>query len=791
MTRQHGFELLVERHITELNTHARLFRHVQTGAELLSLENEDENKVFSINFRTPPPDSTGLPHIMEHSVLCGSRKYPVREPFVELMKGSLATFVNAFTFPDKTCYPVASQNVQDFYNLIDVYMDAVLYPLITPHTLAQEGWHYELNNPGEPLTYKGVVFNEMKGAYSAPDDLLYKHTQETLFPGHAYGLDSGGDPAVIPNLTYAQFKAFHDTYYHPSNARIFFYGDDDPEERLRRMDAYLKEFSAAQIASEIPLMPPFEQPRRLEFPYAVEAGEENPKAFLVVNWVLPETRNCKSALAFTILEQLLIGTPASPLRKALIDAGLGEDLAGVGMEMNLRQAIFSTGLKGILPSDADKVEALMLSTLRTLAGEGISPDTVAASLNTMEFRLRENNTGRFPRGLSLMLRALQSWLYGRDPIERLSFEIPLEEIKTSLAQGETYFENLIRAALLENPHRVTILLKPDPSLAQRQEADEKARLEAAQAAMSQADLKAVLENMAALKHHQETPDTPEALATLPSLRVADLERLNKAIPLEIFSPHGSRIFYHDLFTNGILYLDVGLDLHTLPQEYLPYVNLFGRALLEMGTEKEDYVSLLQRIGRNTGGIKPVASSAAIVGERSGSSWLFLRGKAMPAQAADLLGILRDVLLTARLDNPERFRQIMLEEKANLEMQLSPMGHLYTGLRLQANLGESDWADEQMSGVSYLFFLRRLSEQAEQDWPAVLAALEHMRRILLNRRTLLCNVTLDAANWAHFQPRLEEFIAGLPEAPAAVCTVETGSAALARRADHAQPGELCG
>jgi presequence protease len=395
-----AFNLIREQNIPELNSVAKLYVHKRTGARLLSIINDDENKVFSINFRTTPKDSTGVPHILEHSVLNGSEKYPVKEPFVELLKGSLATFVNAFTFPDKTCYPVASQNLQDFYNLIDVYMDAVLHPLISEQTLMQEGWHYEINDPNEPLTYKGVVFNEMKGAYSSPDGILETRVIESLFPRHIYGVDSGGDPRHIPDLTYENFRNFWETYYHPSNSFIFFYGNDDPEQRLKLMEGYLKPYKKKKVKSVVPLAKPFRRPRKVE--YAYDAGEDkdiDKKHYLVVNWKLPDTSDAVLNFSLRILGHILIGTPASPLKKALLDSGLGEDLAGIGMETEMRHLIFSTGLKGTRKRHAKKIEKLIMDTLESLARDGIDPDMVAASMNTVEFRLRENNTGAFPSAL--------------------------------------------------------------------------------------------------------------------------------------------------------------------------------------------------------------------------------------------------------------------------------------------------------------------------------------------------------------------------------------------------------
>ncbi|GAB4409862.1 MAG: insulinase family protein [Anaerolineae bacterium] len=766
MSELHGFELIRERAIPELNMTARLFRHVRTGAELLSIENDDENKVFGITFFTPTPDSTGLPHIIEHSVLCGSRKYPIKEPFVELLKGSLQTFVNAMTFPDKTMYPVASQNLQDFYNLVDVYLDAVFYPRLTPYTLLQEGWHYELDDPSAPLTYKGVVFNEMKGAYSDPDDLLEQYVKASLFPDTMYREDSGGNPEVIPSLTYEQFRAYHATYYHPSNARIFFYGDDPPEERLRLVNEYLKDFEPLEIPRPNLDQPSFDAPRRHVHRFAVneQPEEERPQGQVTVNWALSTAKDPETVLSLTILNHILIGTPASPLRKALIDSGLGEDLAGVGLELDLYHSIFSTGLRGADPANADQIEALILQTLDDLAEQGIDREMIEASLNTVEFTLRENNTGRLPRGLVLGWRAIQSWLYGGDPLETLAFEAPLQAIKDRLASEPRMFEALIRSALLENPHRTTVVLQPDPTLARQREEAERARLAAIRARMDDNELRRVVEETLTLHRLQQTPDPPEALATIPHLRLEDLDRQNKRIPISIAWQEGTPVLFHDLATNGILYLDLGFDLHILPQELLPYVPLFGRALLEMGTETEDFVRLARRIGRKTGGIRP---DSLALHPRQGAqavTWQLLRGKATVAQVPDLLAILRDVLLTVRLDNRERFRQLVLEEKASQEAGIVPAGHLVVRQRLQARFNEAEWAAEQMGGVSYLFFLRNLIERIDNDWPGVLEALEAMRRLLINRQAMLVNATLDAANWASVQPQIAAFLEQMPAAP---------------------------
>jgi len=756
------FSLLQEQIIPELNASVRHYVHKRTGARLLSVINDDENKVFSISFRTPPKDSTGVAHILEHSVLNGSEKYPVKDPFVQLRKGSLATFVNAMTYPDKTCYPVASQNIQDFYNLIEVYIDAVLHPLISEQTFMQEGWHYELNDPSEPLTYKGVVFNEMKGAYSSPDGVLGIQVRNSLFPKHVYGVVSGGDPHYIPDLTYEDFKSFHETYYHPSNSFIFFYGNDNPEKRLELMEKYLKPYKKLRVKSNIPLRKPFKRAKKVQQAY--DAGQDadiRKKHYLTVNWVLPDTSDPVMNFSLRILAHILIGTPASPLKKALLDSGLGEDLAGIGLESDVRQIVFSAGLKGTRARDAKKIEGLIFNTLENLVREGIDPDMIAAAINTIEFRLRENNTGAFPRGIALMLRSLTTWLHDDDPMKLLAFEAPLNDIKARLANDNRYFEKLIQAHLLDNKHRTTLRLKPDPELGRRFDEEEKDRLAKIRASLTDQQLNEIAENTKRLKERQETPDSEEALATIPVLKLQDLEKQSKTIPIEVMEMQDAKVLYHDLFTNGIVYLDLGFDLHAVPKDLLPLTEVFARALLEMGTETEDYVKLSQRIGKGTGGISSTAVTATAFGSRGSVAKLFLRGKATVQQSAELLNILKDVLLTAKFDNRERLKQIVLEERAGMESALVPQGHVYVNQRLRSQFGESGWAKEQMSGISYLLALRDLEKAMDKKWASVLGKLEAMRAALVNRKTLLGNVTVDSANWNIFKPQFEAFLSSLP------------------------------
>jgi hypothetical protein len=768
MTARDKFELIFEKQIRELKGAARFYRHIATGAELLSIINEDDNKVFGICFRTPPPDSSGVAHILEHSVLCGSRKYPVREPFVELIKGSLKTFLNAFTYPDKTCYPVASQNAQDFYNLVDVYLDAVFYPRLTPFVFRQEGWHYELNEPQAPLEIKGVVYNEMKGVYSSPDSLLTELSQQSLFPDTTYGLDSGGDPRVIPSLTFEQFLSFHKKFYHPSNSRIYFYGNDNPDRRLEIVQEYLEDFDRTEPESAVPLQGLKTVSARIVRSFGVgpdEGVSGGLKGMVTVNWLLPEVTGAGLNLAFQILEYVLIGMPGSPLKKALIDSGLGEDIAGAGLEAELRQLFFSAGLKGIRVGDAEKVEIIILETLSTLARNGIDPETIEAGVNTIEFRLRENNYGSFPQGLAVMLRTLSTWLYDADPTSLAAFESPLNQVKEKLRSGG-FLEDLIRRYFLENPHRTIVLLQPEPGLAEKETEEETKRLEAIKHSFPADEMRRIIEGAQKLKEIQSSPDSPEALATIPVLRISDLDKRNRIIPIEPGPVAGVLGFYHDLFTSGIAYLDVGFNLQVLPERYLPYAPLFGRVLLEMGTNFQDFVSLSQKISRKTGGIRPEVFTSAVIKDRSHAAWLFLRGKSMTGHMGDLADILAEVLGAVKLDNRERFRQIVLGEKARQERKIIPNGHQIVNQRIRAHFNQADWVRELTDGISYFLFLGKLAEEIDQNWGKVLADLEEVRSLLINIPTMAFNLTADRQDLHSIEGPMRGFLRSLPDrAPA--------------------------
>lgn len=746
--RQHGFTLAEERQLAEVGGTARLWRHEATGAELLSICNADENKCFGVSFCTPPGDSTGVAHILEHSVLCGSDRYPVKEPFVELLKGSLQTFLNAFTFPDKTCYPVANANLRDFYNLMDVYLDAVFHPRLSEDTFRQEGWHVEAVE-GRPWTYKGVVYNEMKGAYSSPDSVLAEKSQQAVFPDTLYSLDSGGDPQRIPDLSYRAFCDFHRSHYQPGNARFFFWGDDPEPERLRRIDAALAGLEARPPEGGVPLQQRLSAPRRVEVPYAAAPGET--RAQFTINWLLAERGNVGEALLMEMLEHILEGLPGSPLRMALIASGLGEDVTGCGLETDLRQMYYSTGLKGIAPADVPRAEALILDTLRQLAEKGIPAEAVEAAVNSVEFACRENNSGRFPRGLAAMIQSLSTWLYGGDALAPLAWEAPLAAIKARVAAGEPVFEDALRRNFLENPHRVHVLLLPDAELGEQRRAAEAARLEALAAGTPPEQRAALIEETRRLEAAQAAPDSPEALATIPALGLADLPAANAIIPTaeEAMPGHGARRTWlaHELPTAGIAYVNLLLPVARLPERLLPLLPLFARSLTETGTARRDMAALGALMAAKTGGLGASPLTGLTVGGRETFCYLSIAGKAVYDKVPELFDILSEILLEPARDPAvlrERLGQMLLEEKARLEYGLQTAGHAAVGARLRARFTGEGALSERLAGLSYLESVRTLLNRHAQEPDSLLADLEQLRAAIVASGDAILDCTAEAA-----------------------------------------------
>ena len=791
-----AFSLVRSETIDEYGAVCHVYEHVASKAQVLSVVADDDNKVFGITFRTPPRDSTGLPHILEHSVLCGSKNYPTKEPFVELLKGSLQTFLNAFTYPDRTCYPVASQNLEDFRNLARVYLDAVFYPRAASDetVLQQEGWHYEVDDDSK-LTYSGVVYNEMKGVYSSPDSLMQRAAQQALFPDNAYGVDSGGDPNAIPDLDFAQFQAFHGEFYHPTNSRIFFYGDDDPLERLELLDEYLSDFVERKGDTEVATQKiTFPEPKKIVEKFPASPGDDGPGGahMVSVNWLLAsEPMSPKDELGLGVLDHLLLGTSTSRLRKALTDSGLGESVIGGGLSDELKQPTFAVGLKGVEAENVEKVEALVVDTLKAIEAEGFDPAALAASKNTIEFGMREFNTGSFPKGLSFMLGMMRNWIYDRDPVEALRFEAPLAELKKELADdADAYFAGLISKLLTSNTHRVTVEMRPDETLEETQKAEEAGRLAAIRDDMSPEDLAAVEATAAALKEKQMSSDDPEALATIPTLGKADLTREVRTIPRTEGLVDGEKVVLleRELATAGIVYTEMALDLRSaLDADDLPYVPLFARMLLETGVAgKYDPVGLQRAIGAKTGGVSAsimntlkVSADGAIGDPDDLVYRLVLRGKATHENAGELYELMGDVLLGADFASAEkRVVEMLKESKARYESAFRTSGQSFASARISATLSLPALVSELTSGVSHYESVLAMLDEAQSDFPALLAKLEAIRSKVLAtaRDTAVINLTGDAKALAAAKPELAPLCAKLPAAADAAAKPDWSSLA---------------
>uniref|UniRef100_A0A7R9U8K2 Peptidase M16C associated domain-containing protein n=1 Tax=Pinguiococcus pyrenoidosus TaxID=172671 RepID=A0A7R9U8K2_9STRA len=775
-----SYEVVGTEYVREYDAVLWQYRHKKTGAQVLSVGIDDDNKVFGVVFRTPPEDSTGLPHILEHSVLCGSRKYPTKEPFVELLKGSLQTFLNAFTYPDRTCYPVASQNTKDFYNLMNVYLDAVFFPraINDPQVLAQEGWHYELEQKDQPLTYKGVVFNEMKGVYSSPDARMSRQVQRELFSSNTYHVDSGGDPTAIPNLTFQDFKNFHGRFYHPSNARVYFYGDDDPLERLNVLDDYLSEFEPVDPNSAIQWEKKKDAPwkKTSAFPASEEDVKKGQGHMVTVNWLLndaPFTQ--KEQLTVSMLDYLLLNDISSPLYRSLLESNLGSAVIGGGLSSELLQSTYNVGLKGVKAEKAEEVEPLILSTLERIAEEGFPQDAIDACVNSIEFSLREFNTGSFPRGLSFMLGTMREWIYDGNPADGVRFDDTLAELKADLEKrGGQVFVDALKELLLDNGHRLTMTMVPDASLEAKIVKEEEDRLAAVKAELTDADLDRIIQETEELRAAQAAEDPPEAKASIPALTIDDLERKAKTTPIEVRKglngPDGGALLVtHELPSNGILYADVGLDLSSLAWEDVPLMSLFSDMLLECGTNKEDETTLTRRIGRHTGGVRS-AILRDLVEHPEGKCvegdeivhYLFLRGKAVPDKVSELFAIMKDILTDVNLDRQSRVIEMLRETKASMESSIVTSGHAFAASRLAAHDTGFGVLREQTGGVTYLNTVRELLEQAENEWPSLLSRLQKIQETLLNSNTLVVNLTGDKEVLSASVPVAETFATDLPK-----------------------------
>lgn len=711
----HGFRVVRKSIVPETDSTAWFFEHEKSGAHLFFLQNDDDNKVFSISFRTPPVDDTGVAHIVEHSTLCGSRKYPLKEPFVELVKGSLNTFLNAMTYPDKTMYPVASRNDKDFQNLMDVYLDAVFYPDMreNPQVLMQEGWHYEIEKPEDSLKYSGVVYNEMKGALSAPDDLLQSRIMAALYPDTTYGFESGGDPEAIPQLTQEMFVGFHSRYYHPSNSYIYLYGDMDIEEKLAYLDAeYLSQFDRIPVPSHIDRQEAFAAVKRENLSYPIGAEEETAeKTFLSMSWVVGDSLDTTDMMGLEILEHALLRTPAAPLRKALIDAKLGKDVDST-FEDDMLQPFFSIMVSNSEKDRAEKFYAIVMDTLGKLAEDGLDRTLMEASMNLLEFRLRESDFGSAPKGLIYGIRAMKTWLYGGLPEESLYYEKVLAQLKKGLDNG--YFENLIRKYFLQNTHAVLLTLSPSTTMAAEREQQQEKELAAKKASMSAAEIQKIIEMTKALKERQQSPETEEALATIPVLKLSDIRKEAYDLPLEERVLDGTKVLFSDVETHGIVYLTLFFDASKLTQEQIPYAFLLSELIGSVDTEEHTYAELANLKNLHTGGIAYDIVTYTRNGEPDSCRPTFrIKAKVLKEKMPELLSLLQEILIKSKYTDKKRVRELFDQEQAAMELNLQRSAHQVVASRLASYLSKSGRFAEE-GGLPFYQFVKGILENFEEE-----------------------------------------------------------------------------
>lgn len=707
-----AYEVLKEEELQDIHSKGWLLRHKKTGARVMLIENSDENKVFNIAFRTPPKNSTGVAHILEHSVLCGSREFPLKDPFVELVKGSLNTFLNAMTYPDKTCYPVASCNDRDFQNLMHVYLDAVFYPNIykKEEIFRQEGWNYHLEKKEGPLKYNGVVYNEMKGAFSSPDDVLEREIMNSLFPDTTYGCESGGDPVNIPDLSYEEFLDFHRQYYHPSNSFIYLYGNMDMEEKLEFLDShYLSAFDSLVIDSEIRDQEAFAQVKDIQksYPVSEDEGEED-NTYLSYNMVVGEAADINLSLAFEVLDYALLSAPGAPLKQALLDAKIGKDIYG-SFEDGIKQTYFSIVAKGANLNQKEEFIKVIRDTLTKIAEEGIDKKAVTAGINYYEFRFREADFSSYPKGLMYGLDILSSWLYDdTKPFCEVQLLEGFEFLKKALEEG--YFEELIRKYLLDNTHGAILSLVPEKGLAAKRDKELEEKLENYRKSLSDEELTRMVEKTKALEAYQEAEEAPEALTCIPMLSREDIKKEITGLTNEEHHVEDSLFLYHDVCTNGIGYADLLFEIHDFDVDTVHYLGLLKSVLGAVDTENYTYGELFNEVNARTGGIAYGIEVFDDAQDTDAFRAMFaVRGKALYPEMDFMFSMIREVLTTSKLDDTKRLYEIIARVRSRAQASLASAGHSTAVLRGASYASPMAAFQDEMAGIGYYQFIEKLEK----------------------------------------------------------------------------------
>lgn len=756
------YEILDEHRVEDVQSDGFILRHKKSGARIAILSNNDDNKVFYIGFRTPPEDETGVPHIIEHTTLCGSKKFPVKDPFIELAKGSLNTFLNAMTYPDKTVYPVASCNDQDFKNLMDVYLDAVFNPNITKYEeiFRQEGWHYELTGKDDELKINGVVYNEMKGAYSSPDEVLSSQIYRSLFPDNTYSKDSGGNPEYIPKLTYEAYLDFYHKYYHPSNSYIYLYGDMDVVERLEWLDKeYLSLYDYKKVNSEINKQPAFDEIKNVEAQYSItmDDSQEN-KTYLSYNRVVGDTLDEMLYQAFDVLDYALVSSPGAPVKQALIDAGIGDDVYG-SYDAGILQPVFSFVAKNANASQADEFESIIENTLKEVVKTGINKEALLAGINSSEFKFREADFGQFPKGLLFGLNCLDSWLFD-DMKPFIHLECLGTFAKLRKAVDTDYFEKLIQEYLLDNTHGSSVTVKPKRGLGNEREETLAKELSDYKASLSDEEIKKLIEDTEHLKKYQEEPSSDEDLRKLPMLTRADMKK--NAMPFSNIEDEllDVKVVRHDIESNGIDYISFLFDAGDFAQSELGYLGFFTNALGLVSTEKYSYTDLANATNIYTGGISTGTASHPDIKDRNNFVFKFeVKLKVLEKNLDKALELMEQMLLSSDFTDTKRLGELVAQIKARLQANLSSSGHLVAAMRSMSSFSRYALYQDELKGVAFYRSICCIEKELSESPKSVSDKLAAIAKKLFARNRMLISFTGNNEAYGNAKPSLEKVIAG--------------------------------
>ena len=756
------YEILDEHRVEDVQSDGFILRHKKSGARIAILSNNDDNKVFYIGFRTPPEDETGVPHIIEHTTLCGSKKFPVKDPFIELTKGSLNTFLNAMTYPDKTVYPVASCNDQDFKNLMDVYLDAVFNPNITKYEeiFKQEGWHYELTGKDDELKINGVVYNEMKGAYSSPDEVLSSQIYRSLFPDNTYSKDSGGNPEYIPKLTYEAYLDFYHKYYHPSNSYIYLYGDMDVVERLEWLDKeYLSLYDYKKVNSEINKQPAFDEIKNVEAQYSItmDDSQEN-KTYLSYNRVVGDTLDEMLYQAFDVLDYALVSSPGAPVKQTLIDAGIGDDVYG-SYDAGILQPVFSFVAKNANASQADEFENIIENTLKEVVKTGINKEALLAGINSSEFKFREADFGQFPKGLLFGLNCLDSWLFD-DMKPFIHLECLGTFAKLRKAVDTDYFEKLIQEYLLDNTHGSSVTVKPKRGLGNEREEALAKELSDYKASLSDEEIKKLIEDTEHLKKYQEEPSSDEDLRKLPMLTRADMKK--NAMPFSNIEDEllDVKVVRHDIESNGIDYISFLFDAGDFAQSELGYLGFFTNALGLVSTEKYSYTDLANATNIYTGGISTGTASHPDIKDRNNFVFKFeVKLKVLEKNLDKALELMEQMLLSSDFTDTKRLGELVAQIKARLQANLSSSGHLVAAMRSMSSFSRYALYQDELKGVAFYRSICHIEKELSESPKSVSDKLAAIAKKLFARNRMLISFTGNNEAYGNAKPSLEKVIAG--------------------------------